>query len=241
MACPPTAMTRGSRTIQALHQRRQRDCRPEGFRRQQLRRSPDRRMHHPAQQLRAGADGRIFPGAARRDRDLPRQVDLCALRDHRERHAARARLGRSCDARVLEHDAAPRQSLRQRRRLPVPFLRAMSPAKSATPTAPANIWARRASPFRSCDDRLEAEPARRRLPARPSTRDRFQLPDGAIYLDGNSLGALPRATPRALTETAERQWGQDLIASWTRHDWIDWPTKIAANSLPSSVARPTSC
>ena len=133
------------RRVQDLHQRRQRDRRPQGFRRQQLRRPQDRRLHHPAQQLRAGPDGRIFPGAARRAGHLPRQIDLCALRDHRQRHPAGARLGRPCDAGILQHHAASRQGLRQRRRVPVPVpRRATSRAKSATPTAPANIWARRA-------------------------------------------------------------------------------------------------
>ena len=70
-------------------------------------------------------------------------------------------------------------------------------------------------------------------------RERFRLPDGIIYLDGNSLGALPTAAPGALTETAERQWGDDLIASWTRHDWIDWPTRIAARLAPIVGANPS--
>lgn len=63
-------------------------------------------------------------------------------------------------------------------------------------------------------------------------RDRFLLPDGLIYLDGNSLGALPRATPAALAKSAERQWGEDLIASWNKHQWIDWPKQIAAGLGP---------
>ena len=64
------------------------------------------------------------------------------------------------------------------------------------------------------------------------TRDRFQLPQGKIYLDGNSLGALPAGTPDRLREVAEVQWGGDLIASWTKHGWIDWPTRIAAKLAP---------
>ena len=70
-------------------------------------------------------------------------------------------------------------------------------------------------------------------------RERFRLPDGVIYLDGNSLGALPRAAPAALAETAERQWGEDLIASWNKHGWIDWPTRIAAKLAPIVGAKPS--
>ena len=69
-------------------------------------------------------------------------------------------------------------------------------------------------------------------------RERFRLPDGLIYLDGNSLGALPTATPPAIGRTVERQWGDDLITSWTKHDWIDWPAQIAAKLAPIVGARP---
>jgi kynureninase len=70
-------------------------------------------------------------------------------------------------------------------------------------------------------------------------RDRFRLPEGVIYLDGNSLGALPVNAPGALAETAERQWGDDLIASWNKHGWIDWPTRIAAKLAPIVGAKPS--
>ena len=69
-------------------------------------------------------------------------------------------------------------------------------------------------------------------------RARFRLPEGVIYLDGNSLGALPAAAPAALAETAERQWGDGLIASWNKHGWIDWPTRIAAKLAPLVGATP---
>jgi kynureninase len=70
-------------------------------------------------------------------------------------------------------------------------------------------------------------------------RARFQLRKDRIYLDGNSLGALPAATPAALLETAERQWGEDLIASWNEHDWIDWPTRVATKLAPIVGANPS--
>lgn len=63
-------------------------------------------------------------------------------------------------------------------------------------------------------------------------RDRFCLPDGLIYLDGNSLGALPSRAPALLAQTVERQWGDDLIASWNKNGWIDWPMRIAAKLAP---------
>ncbi|NUS99711.1 MAG: kynureninase [Sphingomonas sp.] len=69
-------------------------------------------------------------------------------------------------------------------------------------------------------------------------RERFVLPDGVIYLDGNSLGALPAATPRRLAEVAERQWGEDLITSWNIHGWIDWPQRIATKLAPILGAKP---
>jgi kynureninase len=71
-----------------------------------------------------------------------------------------------------------------------------------------------------------------------SARERFRLPEGVIYLDGNSLGALPRAAPAALATTAEQQWGENLIASWNKHGWIDWPTRIAAELAPLVGAKP---
>jgi kynureninase len=59
-----------------------------------------------------------------------------------------------------------------------------------------------------------------------------------IYLDGNSLGPLPAATPLAVKRTMEQQWGKDLIASWNKHGWIDWPTNVAAKLAPIVGARP---
>ena len=57
-------------------------------------------------------------------------------------------------------------------------------------------------------------------------RDRFDLPDGVIYLDGNSLGALPRAVPPVLDDVTRRQWGERLIRSWNEADWWGAQTRV---------------
>lgn len=56
-------------------------------------------------------------------------------------------------------------------------------------------------------------------------RDRFALPDDVIYLDGNSLGPLPHATPSQIDRLTHRQWGDRLIRSWNE-GWIDAPQRI---------------
>jgi kynureninase len=57
-------------------------------------------------------------------------------------------------------------------------------------------------------------------------RDAFALPAGVIYLDGNSLGALPKATAARVSELIKRQWGEDLVTSWNKHGWIELPRRI---------------
>ena len=57
-------------------------------------------------------------------------------------------------------------------------------------------------------------------------RDQFDLPEGIIYLDGNSLGPLPRRTLARLIDVTREEWGQSLITSWNKHGWIDLPQRI---------------
>ncbi|MEG3085954.1 kynureninase [Sphingomonas sp. PB4P5] len=59
-------------------------------------------------------------------------------------------------------------------------------------------------------------------------RHDFSLPEGVIYLDGNSLGALPAATPARLQQAIALEWGRDLIASWNTHDWIGAARRVGA-------------
>ena len=60
------------------------------------------------------------------------------------------------------------------------------------------------------------------------TRARFRLPEGTIYLDGNSLGPLPAAVPERIAKAMAVEWGRDLIISWTAHDWINLPARVGA-------------
>jgi kynureninase len=57
-------------------------------------------------------------------------------------------------------------------------------------------------------------------------REKFSLPAGLIYLDGNSLGALPKAAQARLARVIDQEWGTGLITSWNRHGWIDLPLRV---------------
>jgi kynureninase len=57
-------------------------------------------------------------------------------------------------------------------------------------------------------------------------RDQFALPDGVIYLDGNSLGARPKAALARAQQVVEQEWGHDLIRSWNQAGWFDLPSRL---------------
>lgn len=69
-------------------------------------------------------------------------------------------------------------------------------------------------------------------------RTRFQLPDGLVYLDGNSLGVLPKETETRQRHVVTHEWGERLIRSWNDAGWIDAPARVGAKLAPLIGARP---
>lgn len=57
-------------------------------------------------------------------------------------------------------------------------------------------------------------------------RDEFHLRDGLVYLDGNSLGAMPKATAARIEQTLQQEWREGLITSWLGADWVNSPRRI---------------
>ncbi len=64
------------------------------------------------------------------------------------------------------------------------------------------------------------------------TRDAFYIPANTHYFDGNSLGAMPLAAKKRAIEVVETQWGEHLITSWNRHQWIDLPHSVGKKIAP---------
>ncbi|MFN8927127.1 MAG: kynureninase [Rhodospirillales bacterium] len=75
-------------------------------------------------------------------------------------------------------------------------------------------------------DTRAAAVARDRSDALAGFRDRFALPGGTVYLDGNSLGALPCATADRVARVVTAEWGRDLIRSWNVNEWMHMPTRV---------------
>ena len=59
-----------------------------------------------------------------------------------------------------------------------------------------------------------------------ATRAFFRLPEGIVYLDGNSLGPLPRSAPERVRAAVEDEWGEMPITGWNRAGWMDLPRKV---------------
>ena len=70
-----------------------------------------------------------------------------------------------------------------------------------------------------------ADPLRRK-------RDEFAMPEGVLYLDGNSLGPLPKAVPARLQKALTEEWGEGLIRSWLTAKWMELPTRVGAKIAP---------
>ncbi len=69
-------------------------------------------------------------------------------------------------------------------------------------------------------------------------REEFALPPGVIYLDGNSLGALPVRTPQRVAQVVEQEWGHDLIRSWNDAGWFEQPYRLGRRLAPLIGAGP---
>lgn len=63
-------------------------------------------------------------------------------------------------------------------------------------------------------------------------RDQFLVPDGVIYLDGNSLGLMPKSVPERLAAVASQEWAQGLIGSWSHAGWFHMPLTVGDRIAP---------
>jgi len=59
-----------------------------------------------------------------------------------------------------------------------------------------------------------------------ATKRQFHLPEGLIYLDGNSLGPLPKTAAARVAQAITGEWGELLIRGWNKAGWMDMPTKV---------------
>ena len=71
-----------------------------------------------------------------------------------------------------------------------------------------------------------------------SLRDLFTLPEGVIYLDGNSLGPLPKAAPDRIARAVRQEWGEGLIRSWNDAGWFDLPRRLGDRIATLVGAKP---
>ncbi|ABE45494.1 kynureninase [Polaromonas sp. JS666] len=69
-------------------------------------------------------------------------------------------------------------------------------------------------------------------------RDQFTLPEGVIYLDGNSLGVLPKTAAARVAEAVTQEWGQGLIRSWNSAGWFSLPQRLGDKIAQLIGAKP---
>jgi kynureninase len=68
-------------------------------------------------------------------------------------------------------------------------------------------------------------------------KDLFEIPEGVIYLDGNSLGVLPKGAAKRATEVIEQEWGQQLIRAWNVAGWMDLP-RVVGDRIGQLIGAP---
>lgn len=71
-------------------------------------------------------------------------------------------------------------------------------------------------------------------------KELFHLPDGVLYLDGNSLGPLPRSVPGRVAEVLQAEWGEQLIRAWNKAGWMALPGRLGDRIAPLIGAPPGS-
>ncbi|HOF51597.1 MAG TPA: kynureninase [Rhodoferax sp.] len=76
-----------------------------------------------------------------------------------------------------------------------------------------------------CQQRDAADPLRH-------LRNQFTIPDGVIYLDGNSLGVMPKKAAARAAEVVNQEWGQGLIRSWNTAGWFSLPQRLGNRISP---------
>lgn len=85
--------------------------------------------------------------------------------------------------------------------------------------------------LQDCQQRDAADPLR-------GLRDLFSIPAGVIYLDGNSLGVMPKAAAARAAEVITQEWGTDLIRAWNTADWVNLPQRLGNQIAPLVGAGP---
>jgi len=71
-----------------------------------------------------------------------------------------------------------------------------------------------------------------------ATKPKFHLPQGIVYLDGNSLGPLPKGAMERARRTIEDEWGETLIRAWNLAGWMDQPRRVGDKIAPLIGAAP---